>query len=185
MRSLYDKVDSWALNHSFASNGDTTRTLWLDSIARTGHVGGEVTLPATELLPVQKPNRIDEIGDSISPLIRPRMATIYTDTGGQVDVVYSKEDCAPGDTPTPKSNTRRCFPVIWQPGSRDEEFTDWFHKYVGTEVTESDRVGESPDQTTTYDYKGNPAWRHAIPDGIAEDRFLTWGDCFHFKPRGV
>src|SRR5690606_1839405 len=93
----YTDVDHWKLTHSFVSNGDLTRTLWLDSITRTGKAGDgpDITLPPTTLLPVQKENRVDETGDNISALIRPRLATIYTDTGGQIDIVYSTEDCTP------------------------------------------------------------------------------------------
>jgi RHS repeat-associated protein len=172
----YNKVDSWALTHSYVDNGDTTRTLWLDSITRTGHTGtSPITLPSTTFLPVQKENRIDKIGDSISPLIRPRMATVYTDTGGQIDIVYAGSDCTPTDTPTPASNERRCYPVIWQPASYDEDITDWFHKYVVTEITVGDRTGESLDQVTRYAY-ANPAWRKTPYHGIGDETTFTWSD---------
>src|SRR5690606_40172860 len=61
----YTDVDHWKLTHSFVSNGDLTRTLWLDSITRTGKAGDgpDITLPPTTLLPVQKENRVDETGD--------------------------------------------------------------------------------------------------------------------------
>ncbi|MGH3656050.1 MAG: SpvB/TcaC N-terminal domain-containing protein, partial [Micromonosporaceae bacterium] len=173
----YSKVSSWKLEHTFISNADTTRSLWLHKVTRSGHLGGStVTLPSTELLGDQFANRVDKIGDSISPLIRPRLATVYTDTGGQLDVNYSPEDCTPADTPAPASNTRRCYPVKWQPGSQQNPITDWFHKYVVTGVTASDRVGGSPDQVTMYDYVGGAAWRHTKPDGITKTDDLTWGD---------
>jgi RHS repeat-associated protein len=174
--TAYTKVDSWALTHSFVDNGDTTRTLWLDSITRTGHTGtSPITLPSTTFLPVQKENRIDKIGDSIAPLIRPRMATVYTDTGGQIDIVYAGSDCTTTDTPTPSSNERRCFPVIWQPGSSDDDITDWFHKYVVTEVTVGDRIAEGLDQVTRYAY-ANPAWRKNPYQGIGDEKTFTWAD---------
>lgn len=175
--SGYEAVDSWELGHSFVSNADLSRSLWLESVTRTGHTGDgpDVTLPATTLLPVQRPNRVDETGDNISPLVRPRLATIYTDAGGQIDVAYSGEDCAPGDTPSPSSNTRRCFPVKWQPSGAADTITDWFHKYVVTEVVVSDRVGESDDQVIRYEYLGGAAWRRAEPNGIADEDNLTWG----------
>lgn len=173
----YDAVDTWELGHSFVSNADLSRSLWLESVTRTGMAGDgpDVTLPATTLLPAQRPNRVDEIGDNISPLVRPRLATVYTDAGGQIDVTYSGEDCAPGDTPSPSSNTRRCFPVKWQPSGAPDTITDWFHKYVVSEVVVSDRVGESDDQVTRYEYLGGAAWRHAEPDGISDEDNLTWG----------
>ncbi|GAB3998747.1 hypothetical protein GCM10029992_25430 [Glycomyces albus] len=175
--SGYQNVDSWKLEHSWVSNGDLTRTLWLEAITRTGQAGtgGDITLPPTTLLPVQKENRVDEIGDNISPLIRPRLATVYTDTGGQIHAVYSSQDCATTDTPTPETNSRRCFPVIWQPGSADDDITDWFHKYTVTEVTVSDRTGASPDQTNRYEY-ADPAWRHTQYKGIGDETTFTWAD---------
>jgi RHS repeat-associated protein len=175
--TAWQDVDRWALTHSFISNGDTTRTLWLDSITRTGKAGSgaDITLPPTTLLPVQKENRIDKTGDSISALIRPRLATVYTDTGGQIHVSYSGSDCTPTDTPTPASNERRCFPVIWQPASYDEDITDWFHKYVVAEVTVSDRTAESLPQVTRYTY-ANPAWRKNQYQGIGDETTFTWAD---------
>ncbi|MFC4337605.1 RHS repeat-associated core domain-containing protein [Salininema proteolyticum] len=174
--SGYQKVDSWKLEHSWVSNGDGTRSLWLEKITRTGHTGTDpITLPSTELLPVQLENRVDETGDNISPMIRPRIATIYTDLGGQIDVTYNKANCTPGDTPTPETNTRRCFPVIWKPASKSDDITDWFNKYPVAKVTVSDRVAESPDQVTTYLYK-NPAWRKADYKGIGDEENLTWSD---------
>jgi RHS repeat-associated protein len=172
----YDQVDAWSIGHGWVSNADLSRSLWPTSITRTGEAGpgADVTLPPTELLAVQRPNRVDEIGDNISPLIRPRLATIYTDAGGQVDVSYSGEDCAPGDTPSPASNTRRCFPVRWEPPGATDVITDWFHKYRVTGVVSSDRVGESPDQVTQYQYGGGAAWRRMKPDGITDEERLTW-----------
>jgi RHS repeat-associated protein len=173
----YEPVSTWELTHTFVSNADLSRSLWLDSVTRTGQAGdgADVTLPPTTLLPVQRPNRVDAVGDNISPLIRPRLATIYTESGGQIDVTYSDEDCTPGDTPSPSANTRRCFPVRWQPSSASDLITDWFHKYVVEEVVVSDRVGESPDQVTRYEYLGGAAWRHTEPDGIIDEDALTWG----------
>ncbi|MDA1360271.1 hypothetical protein O1R50_11595 [Glycomyces luteolus] len=175
--AAYQDVDHWALKHSFVSNGDLTRTLWLESITRTGKAGtgADITLPATTLLPIQKENRVDKIGDSISPLIRPRLSTVYTDTGGQVDVAYADTDCTPTDTPTPKSNERRCFPVIWRPASAGDVITDWFHKYVVSEITVSDRTGEGLNQVTYYSYS-NPGWRKTKDQGIGDGTGLTWAD---------
>ncbi|MEU5874753.1 RHS repeat-associated core domain-containing protein [Glycomyces sp. NPDC047369] len=175
--SAYQDVDYWGLGHSFISNGDSTRSLWLESITRTGKAGtgAEITLPATTLLPVQKENRIDETGDNIAALIRPRLATVYTDTGAQIDVAYAGSDCTPTDTPTAASNERACFPLIWQPGSYDDDITDWFHKYVVTGVTVTDRTGASPTQTTSYAYS-NPAWRKNQYQGIGDESTFTWAD---------
>nr|BFF24621.1 RHS repeat-associated core domain-containing protein [Glycomyces mayteni] len=173
----YLDVDSWKLDHSFVSNGDTTRSLWLAAITRSGHTASpSISLPSTELLPVQLENRVDAVGDGVSALIRPRLATVYTDLGGRVDVAYTPTDCSVDDTPSPSTNTRRCFPVIWEPGTSDGNITDWFHKYLVDVVTVGDRVGESPNQVTDYNYLGGAAWRKAKADGVTPTDERTWND---------
>ncbi|MEJ3741937.1 polymorphic toxin-type HINT domain-containing protein [Actinomycetes bacterium KLBMP 9797] len=170
-------VDSWTLNHLFTNNADASRSLWLHTITHTGHVGGTAALPAVTLNSLQLPNRIDIAGDNISALIRPRIATVYTDAGAQVDVNYAPADCAAGSLPTAGNSTKRCYPVRWNPvSSSGEPFTDWFHKYVVSDVIETDRVGGAPDMVTAYEYVGDAAWRHTKPDGIVEAKYLTWSE---------
>lgn len=50
-----------------------------------------------------------------------------------------------------------------------------FHKYLVTEVRQVDRVGNSPDMVTSYDYSGSPAWAHA-DDDITPAGQQTWND---------
>ncbi|WP_304453414.1 RHS repeat-associated core domain-containing protein [Nocardiopsis sp. YSL2] len=172
----YETVDSWKLDHLFTDNGDGSRTLWLSEITRTGHDGDETeSLPPVQLDGIQLPNRVDGPDDNIQPLVRFRLAAVYTETGGQIDVNYSGGDCDPGDLPEEGEQTGRCYPVKWSPPGEEEPITDWFHKYVVEEVIESDRTGGSPDQVTRYEYVGDAGWRHDEPNGITDEKYQTWG----------
>ncbi|MFD3686985.1 RHS repeat-associated core domain-containing protein [Nocardiopsis sp. NPDC058631] len=174
--SDYSTVDSWAFAHGFPEPGDgTDPTLWLDSITHTGHVGGEADNPALTFTGTPMPNRVDSTSDGVAPLNKWRVSAVYTETGGQLDVTYSDPDCTAGSTPTPHTNTRRCYPVEWVPSGRgDDDITDWFHKYVVTQVKEIDLVTDQPDVTTTYDYRGDAAWRYMDADGFTKDDKRTW-----------
>ncbi|HEX8631941.1 MAG TPA: hypothetical protein VF755_27595, partial [Catenuloplanes sp.] len=113
--SVYSPVDSWALKHLFVDNADGSRTLWLSGITHKGLVSGSASLPSVDLAGIQLPNRVDKPGDHISPLIRFRLASVYTDNGGQLDINYDKTQCTPSNLPKPADSTKRCFPVKWSP----------------------------------------------------------------------
>ncbi|MEW2381386.1 toxin C-terminal domain-containing protein [Micromonospora sp. NPDC047707] len=178
----WSPVDVWKLDHLFTNNADASRSLWLHKIRHEGQFGGgtPLTVPAVQLDALQLPNRIDRDGDDILPLIRPRLNTVYTDSGGQITVRYAPADCSADSLPTPGNSTGRCYPVLWHPSGEEEPVTDWFHKYVVESVTESDMTtvvpGTSiaPDMVTTYEYLGDAAWRHADPNGITDAKYLTW-----------
>ncbi|WP_236567814.1 RHS repeat-associated core domain-containing protein [Nocardiopsis sp. FR6] len=172
----YAKVDTWAFDHSFPESGDGTGpTLWLNSIEHTGHVGGTETLPKVTFGGTQMPNRVDSPTDDIAPMLRWRITEVKTESGAQLDITYSQPECEPGKTPQPHSNTKRCYPVKWTPEG-GVELTDWFHKYVVTEVNELDLVTDQPTLTTSYDYVGTPAWRYTEADGMVKDKYRTWAD---------
>ncbi|MEU4689726.1 polymorphic toxin-type HINT domain-containing protein [Actinoplanes sp. NPDC023714] len=176
--TAWTPVDQWSLEHLFTDNGDGSKTLWLHKITHKGLVGGGsgITQPAVTLGGLQLPNRIDRDGDNIAPLVRFRLATVWTDTGAQIDVNYAKPDCTPTTLPTPGKSTKRCYPVKWAPLGSGDPITDWFHKYVVEQVIETDRTGGAPDMVTRYDYQDGAAWRHAEPDGIGDEKDLTWSD---------
>ncbi|MEV6635664.1 RHS repeat-associated core domain-containing protein [Actinoplanes sp. NPDC051470] len=170
-------VDSWALKHLFVDNADGSRTLWLNGITHKGLVGGSASLPSVDLYGIQLPNRVDKPGDHISPLIRFRLAAVYTDTGGQLDINYAPVNCASGSLPKPGESTKRCFPVKWSPSdSVKEPITDWFHKYVVERTIETDRTAKSFDMVTSYEYIGDAGWRKPEPDGITDAKYVTWSD---------
>ncbi|GAA1776769.1 RHS repeat-associated core domain-containing protein [Streptomonospora arabica] len=172
----YTTVDSWKLDHKYPAPGDgTDPALWLDAITHTAHAGGgePQTYPSVTFNGTPLRNRVDARTDGLAPMYKWRITAIYTETGGQIDVTYSDAQCQPGDTPAPHSNTKRCYPVIWTPAD-EEELTDYFHKYVVTQVAEIDRVADQPDVITSYDYVGDAAWHYDDPDGIVPEDRKTW-----------
>jgi RHS repeat-associated protein len=175
--SSYSPVDAWALKHLFVDNADGSRTLWLSGITHKGLVGGSESLPSVDLHGIQLPNRVDKPGDHISPLIRFRLAAVYTDTGGQLDINYAPAQCTASNLPKPGESVKRCFPVKWSPSdSLKEPITDWFHKYVVERTIETDRIAKSPDMVTSYEYLGDAGWRKSEPDGITDAKYVTWSD---------
>ncbi|MEU2944810.1 RHS repeat-associated core domain-containing protein [Nocardiopsis alba] len=172
----YVTVDSWKLEHSFPEPGDgTDPALWLDSITHTGHTGGDTrTKPAITFTGKPMPNRIDSTTDGLAPMNKWRITAIYTETGAQVDVSYADPGCDPDSLPTAHENTRLCYPVVRSHRPGADDITDWFAKYVVTELVEVDRVGGQPDVITSYDYVGDGAWAYMEDDGFVDEDRRTW-----------
>ncbi|WP_440351713.1 polymorphic toxin-type HINT domain-containing protein [Melissospora conviva] len=179
--SGWSPVESWNLEHLFTNNGDGSRSLWLHKIVHVGKYGSgsAISMPSVQLESVQLPNRIDVPGDNILPLVRPRMNTVYTDSGSQISIRYAEPDCFADNLPTPGNSTRRCYPVRWD-AEGSGTVTDWFHKYVVESISESDRTTVepgtviAPEMVTAYEYLGGAAWRRSDPNGITEAEDLTW-----------
>ncbi|MFI9591313.1 RHS repeat-associated core domain-containing protein [Nonomuraea sp. NPDC052265] len=170
----YHDIDTWTLRHAWG-DADVDRALLLEGIKHTGKATGTpVTLPEVTFNHVQLRNRLDRVGDDIPPFIKYRLGAIFDEYGGQIEVQYSGEDCTLSALPTPETNTKRCFPAIWQPAGRDSPITDWFHKYVVTKVIRSDRTGRSPDMVTGYNYLGGAAWHFDDDDGLTRTKEKTW-----------
>ncbi|GGN65066.1 hypothetical protein GCM10010112_25970 [Actinoplanes lobatus] len=175
--TTWTPVERWTLNHSFTDNGDGSRSLWLNKIDHTGLYGGTVTTPPVELVGIQMDNRVDSADDMLSELKRYRLNTIYTETGGAIQINYTPAECSPGNVPTEGSSTKRCFPVKWNPFDPEKVHTDWFHKYLVAQIIQVDRTGGSPDQVTQYEYPADSAaWRKTPADGITKAEYRTWGD---------
>ncbi|GAA1551950.1 RHS repeat-associated core domain-containing protein [Kribbella sancticallisti] len=172
----FDAVDTWTLRHSFPNPGDNTGPrLWLEAITHTGQVGdGAVSTPEVNFDKIQLNNRVDD-GSGQSLLDWFRIRAIHYGTGGELAITYSGKDCSlPGNVPPADLNNRRCHPAKWTPPGGVDEREDWFHKYVVTSVTESDRVSGMQPVLTTIDYPGAPAWRHDDEDGLVEIGRKTW-----------
>ncbi|MDP4505320.1 RHS repeat domain-containing protein [Nonomuraea turcica] len=170
----YRNVDSWAVEHRWG-DADIDRALLVKSITHTGHATTPaVTLPSVTFNHVQLPNRLDKIGDDIAPFVKYRVGAIYDESGGQIDVSYSGADCTLDALPIPETNTRRCFPVKWTPAGYADPITDWFHKYVVTQVVQVDRTGGAPDMLTNYAYLGGAAWHFDDDDGLTKEKDKTW-----------
>ncbi|WP_450152388.1 polymorphic toxin-type HINT domain-containing protein [Streptomyces dioscori] len=180
----YRSVNAWHLDQSFPDPGDGSDAgLWLESIQRTGKAGTDASLPAVKFSGVQLHNRVDRTGDDVAPFIKWRVRTVVSETGSKLTVNYSKEDCVAGsDVPSKlDANTRRCYPVKWippsnpTPGTDPQPRTDWFHKYVVTQVTESDPTGDAPLKQTDYTYSGGGAWAYDDESPITPAKYRTWG----------
>ncbi|MDW5328921.1 RHS repeat-associated core domain-containing protein [Plantactinospora sp. KLBMP9567] len=172
-------VDSWTLTQTFPPNGDASRDgMWLESIVHAGHVGGTVTLPEINFDWVQRPNRVDALGDTKPPMYWMRLGTIWTESGGKISAIYSDPQCAKGGPmpASPQTNTLRCFPVLSEDTFTRKTETEYFHKYVVTGVLESDWTGGGTDVVTAYEYLDGAAWRYTDDDGLTQDRFRTWAD---------
>ena len=175
-------VERWTLTHTFPDPGDGTRAgLWLSKISHTGLVGGTATVPDTEFTPVQMPNRVDTI-DFAAAMNWMRIARIRNEAGGSISVVYSAQDCIAGQTmPTPATNTRRCYPVIWEPEGYTAPVTDWFNKYVVDTIYENDNTGGTPPNGSprvvySYSYLDGAAWHYTDDDGLVQKKYKTWSD---------
>ncbi|GGP85986.1 RHS repeat-associated core domain-containing protein [Streptomyces calvus] len=174
--STYDDVDAWTLTHRFLDNGDDSKTLWLSKIQHEGRDGdNHITLPSVDLQGVQLANRVDEDGDNIDAFHRYRLTSVLSETGAQLDITYAPTECTADALPEPGKSTKRCYPVKWAPPGHIDPITDWFHKYVVDQITQTDRTGGGEDLVTRYEYKGPAAWRHAEPDGITDEKYHTWG----------
>ncbi|SMD21132.1 RHS repeat-associated core domain-containing protein [Kibdelosporangium aridum] len=176
--TAFKNVDEWTLTHSYPAPGDGTRAgMWLDSIQRTGLVGGTATLPATTFEGIQLSNRVDGI-EGIPPMNWWRLKAIRTETGAELAVNYLPKECAaPGALPAEDNNTKRCHPLKWTPDSLDDlakERTDWFHKYVVSDVTEKDLTTGLAPEVTKINYVGTPAWHHDEEDGLVPAERKSW-----------
>ncbi|MEU9407858.1 RHS repeat-associated core domain-containing protein [Streptomyces sp. NPDC048281] len=173
----YRDVDTWALDQSFPDPGDgTSAGLWLKSITRTGKDGSTKAMPPVTFAGVQLFNRVDTTHDDIAALVKWRVRTITSETGSVLTVNYSDPQCVAGTTmpSAPDADNLRCFPTYWQPPYTADPQLDWFHKYVVTQVTESDPTGGSPLKETDYTYNGSPAWHYDSDNVTAPAKRKTW-----------
>ena len=172
-------VERWTLNHSYLDPGDTTRAgLWLSSISHTGLVGGTVTVPDIRFTGVQKANRVDTTTDQTPAMNWWRLSYITTETGGSIGITYSPAECVAGShlPVSPDSNTMRCYPVYWTRPSNTDPTVDWFHKYVVSQVIQTDGTGPAPRSVVTYNYPNPPAWHYSPDTGLVPPARRTWAD---------
>ncbi|MFG2054323.1 RHS repeat-associated core domain-containing protein [Micromonospora sp. NPDC048930] len=168
----YRDVSSWQLTHSFPATGDATSpTLWLDSLVRTGHVGGTTALPPVTFDGVQRENRVVAV-DGAPPMNKWRLATVTSETGGQVQVSYTPKQCAADALPAPESNGTRCYPVLREWEGKDPTL-DYFNKYVVTQTAEVDLVGGNPTEITQYEYVDGTAWHYDDAE-LTPSRYKTY-----------
>ncbi|MET9856363.1 polymorphic toxin-type HINT domain-containing protein [Streptomyces sp. NPDC006450] len=180
-------VDWYDLKQSFQDPGDgTSPTLWLDSIQRNASNGKTaIKLPAVSFQATQFPNRVDGVvrrpdgTDASAPSYRrPRIQTITTETGGQINVAYKAPECSrlAGTMPSSEDgNTMACMPVKWYlPGqSFADPVNDWFHKVIVQSITEQDKVGGQVSKVIDYEYGGGIAW-HRNDSEFTDAKTRTW-----------
>ncbi|MFB9955322.1 RHS repeat domain-containing protein [Cellulomonas denverensis] len=175
--SSYQDVDAWNLRHTFPDTGDRTNSaLWLDGITHQGLVGSTITLPEVTFRGEQMANRVDTTGDASPPMNRYRVTAISSEAGGTTTINYSAPDCTSGSLPAAAdSNSRRCFPVSWQPEGTGPEIQEYFHKYVVNTVVENPNDEVSAAVETAYHYVGDPAW-HYDDSPFTAPAHRTWSE---------
>ncbi|MEV8389269.1 polymorphic toxin-type HINT domain-containing protein [Streptomyces sp. NPDC056650] len=174
------KVDTYTLHQSFPKDWyDTSPGLWLNSLTRRGFAPGDTTgtLQSKDgvsfahytvgsssplrarLKDRQLPNLVPSgPGDKTPGFTRPRIGTVATENGGDVEVEYTGGCSAEPATDKGRNNTT-CYPVRWSPdGEEKTPAKAWFNKYVVASVVETDKVTtHSKPVVTSYKYT-SPAW---------------------------
>jgi RHS repeat-associated protein len=177
--TAYRDVESWTFTQSFPDPVDAIAPgLWLDGISHSGLVGTAATVPDVHFAGVVMPNRVDTNNDQFPAMNHFRIKTITSENGGSLDVTYTPQDCVKVTrVPDPahlENNTLRCYPVKWTPSGYTAPITDFFHKYLVSDVVESDLTGSSTRVLTHYDYVGDPAWHYTDDDGFITKDNKTW-----------
>ncbi|MGJ9414234.1 hypothetical protein ACHAAC_16145, partial [Aeromicrobium sp. CF4.19] len=182
----YSAVNEWELGQAFSNTHEDnvdpdqpseSRTLTLESIQQTGKVGDDITLPAVTFTKSLMHNRVENY-NGLPKFQRYRVHGIDNGTGGLISVNYSARDCSQSSTPSASSldsNSRRCFPVWYQPWWTEDRQLEFFHKYRVDSVVETDSTGSSPEVLTSYGYGGGDGW-HYTSSTIDESDNRTWNE---------
>ncbi|MEU9185129.1 polymorphic toxin-type HINT domain-containing protein [Streptomyces sp. NPDC048484] len=191
------KVDTYTLHQSFPEDWyDTSPGLWLNSITRRGFAPGDTTgtlqhkdgvsfaeysVGATSPLRLrlkdrQLPNLVPSGANDQRPgFTRPRIGTVATEYGGDIEVEY-KGGCASEPSEDKGKANGTCYPIRWSPdGDEKTPAKAWFNKYVVDSVTETDKVtSHGKPIYTTYDYT-DPAWAKS-DDEFTRPSLRTYSD---------
>ncbi|MFC9692915.1 RHS repeat-associated core domain-containing protein [Kribbella sp. NPDC056951] len=173
--SSFSPVDSWALTQDYPPSGNENRSLFLRTITHTGHVGGTLTNPPVSFAAVDRPNRVDALGDGAPAMTKWRIGAIESESGQITNVNYSNQHCTPDPKRDPVNNTLRCFPVYWTIDGGAKPTRHWFNKYVVTSIVVDDQSTDAPDQGTFYDYLDDAAW-HYDDNELTVPAYRSWGD---------
>ncbi|GAA0421055.1 hypothetical protein Aca07nite_10930 [Actinoplanes capillaceus] len=179
----WQDVDSWTFDHSFPDSGDGSihEGMWLESIVRTGHVGGTVQLPPVTFFPTSLPNRVFTANTATSNW--QRIDYIVTETGAKIDLEWELPQCSASNLPaSPETNIMRCYPVkMVDPDDPAGErlINQWWHQHRVKSVSESDLPSDvkghpAPPKFTFYEYVGGPAWHYADDNGLSDPKSKTW-----------
>ncbi|MFF4573532.1 polymorphic toxin-type HINT domain-containing protein [Streptomyces sp. NPDC001410] len=191
------KVDVYTLHQSFPADWyDTAPGLWLNSITRTGYSPGDstgtlqskdgvsfapYTVGSTSPLRIwlkdrQLPNLVrTDKNDQRPGFTRPRIGTVSTEYGGDIEVEYTG-GCRTEPTEDKGKANGTCYPVRWSPdGDEKTPAKAWFNKYVVHSVTETDKVtSHGKPVITKYGYSA-PAWSKS-DDEFTRPSLRTYSD---------
>ncbi|MFL6077245.1 MAG: RHS repeat-associated core domain-containing protein [Mycobacteriales bacterium] len=175
----YADVDRVDLTYSFPKPSDgTSASLWLERFQQSGLAGsGQASLPPVEFTGHELDNRVDNNPSAGVPrLPKLRITSVTDELGRTVAVDYTQPDrCSLDNLPEghADTNTLDCYPA-WRTNGQSAGF-GWWHKYLVTKVTVTDRSGGSPPEVTSYHYRGQPAW-HYDDDDVTPATRKTWSD---------
>ncbi|MFJ8189393.1 polymorphic toxin-type HINT domain-containing protein [Streptomyces sp. NPDC096094] len=191
------KIDVYALHQSFPADWyDTSPGLWLNSITRTGYGPGDTTGTIqskdgvsfaeyrvgsssplqSRLRDRQLPNLVRTGPKDQRPAFtRPRIGTVATEAGADIEVEYTGGCATPPSEDKEKANGT-CYPVRWSPdGDERTPPKHWFNKYVVASVVETDKVtNHGVPIVTKYKYTG-PAWAKS-DDEFQRPALRTYSD---------
>ncbi|TCC44623.1 hypothetical protein E0H75_34230 [Kribbella capetownensis] len=171
----YNPIDTWTLTQDYPAT-DVAPSLFLRSITHQGRVGTALTNPSVTFTGIDKPNRVDAIGDGAPAMVKYRVSSIQSESGQITNVNYSDADCTPTSKPaSPATSTRLCFPVYWTIEGGAAPTLQWFNKYVVRSIAVDDNSTDAPDQLTSYEYLGTPAW-HFDDNELTLLKYRSWGD---------
>ncbi|WUQ26993.1 polymorphic toxin-type HINT domain-containing protein [Streptomyces sp. NBC_00239] len=196
------KVDSYVLKQSFPRDWySTSPSLWLNGITRYAYAAGATsgtllskagvsfepyTVGPTDplsgyLKDKQLPNLVRKDSKDQRPAFtRPRIGTVNTEHGGQIDVVY-KGGCQYQPSVAPEDNHGTCFPTRWSPdGEEKKPALAWFNKYVVDSVTETDKITGVSDRVTTFYAYSGAAWGKS-DDEFTKPELRTYSDWRGFQ----
>jgi hypothetical protein len=178
--TAYTPVDTWNMSYAFPATGETgvSPSLWLDDVDQVGLNGGSAITPALHFGGNNHGNLVSATAPYYNHV---RLEEIDNGQGGKTTVAYSPQECTPANVGTiaRDQNAMRCYPQ-WN-GSA------WvfYHKYVVTQVTDTDMVGSSPtdsgrNETTTFAYSTggsstNVLWHYDSNEAALPVR-RTWSD---------
>ncbi|MER5862818.1 ricin-type beta-trefoil lectin domain protein [Kitasatospora sp. NPDC002040] len=180
--ALYDPVTGQTRDKEIA--GSLQSVMWFAEIRRTAQdtsagAPGPATLDPVTFTATEINNRVSGSTASATPLYRPRVIGVNTDTGTSIAISYRDPECdrSKGRIPaSADSNTMACYPVYWTPAGAAKPIADWFHKTLVAKVTASDTTkANSPARVTSYDYRDGAAW-HRDDSDLTDDQYRTWND---------
>ena len=193
-------LDRWTLNHTMpdpdkvtgGTNGPEQPDLWLDTIQRTGELGGELNQTNINFNALDAPlrNRVVATGNE-RKLLKYRIREVRNELGGLTQVSYGHATDKACDATYVASRARwnsdrECFAQKYAPPGGTPKW-EWFHKYVVTQIALGDRAmgyetGAQPSTANpgglrkyVYTYLGTPAWRHVGDKNVPNDD-ETWSD---------